>query len=379
MKLRLVFSLYMVLCLFSIKAQITTVGLIGTVQSGGWDSDTDMFQNPDSTHLWTLRIKLVAGEAKFRANDDWAFNWGALTFPSGVGTRDGHNIRLPAGDYSITFNSNTGAYFFKVVSDSSGRQTIYEIYAIEYDKGEWKPLVSEIAVGAIAKDTLRGNMAIWLLKGDNGKAILVDAGFVAQEPRISHIRPDSAIYKMNLKPENITDIILTHPHRDHMGGIHLFPNAMVWMQEDDFNYFVGKAWQVNGFSDGFDKNDVPKIINKNLEGKLTLVKGDSIEILSGIKVFVGSKHTWESQYVLVNGTSGNTIIASDNVWFYANLDYLLPIPHYTFDPVAYVNQMKRMKTLVSDTRLIIPGHDAAVFTKFPKVTEGVVKIEVKKK
>jgi len=26
--------------------------------------------------------------------------------------------------------------------------------------------------------------------------------------------------------------------------------------------------------------------------------------------------------------------------------------------------------------LIIPGHDATVFTKFPKVAEGVVKIEV---
>jgi hypothetical protein len=38
-----------------------------------------------------------------------------------------------------------------------------------------------------------------------------------------------------------------------------------------------------------------------------------------------------------------------------------------------------MKTLVSDVNLIIPGHDAAVFTKFPKVAEGVVKIEVRKK
>ena len=83
--------------------------------------------------------------------------------------------------------------------------------------------------------------------------------------------------------------------------------------------------------------------------------------------------------MLVNGTSGKTIIASDNIWFYANLKYLLPIPHYTFDPIAYVNQMKRMKTLVSDIKLIIPGHDAAVFTNFPKITEGVVKIEISKK
>ncbi len=259
------------------------------------------------------------------------------------------------------------------------QQNIYEIYAIEYEKTDWRPLVSEIAVGATAKDTLQGNMTIWLLKGDNGKKILVDAGFVHQNPHKNYTTPDAVLQKMGLKPEDITDIVLTHPHWDHIGGIHLFPNAMVWLQEADFNYFVGTAWQPKGFADGFDKKDVLKIVQKNLDGKLTLVKGDSIEIMPGIRVFIGSKHTYESQYVLVNGTSGKTIIASDNIWFYANLKYLLPIPHYTFDPVAYVNQMKRMKTLVSDVNLIIPGHDADVFKRFPKVTEGVVKIETGKK
>lgn len=379
MKLRLLFSLPGILLFLGINAQITTVGLIGSVQQGGWDSDTDMKQNPDSLHLWTLRATLIAGEAKFRANNDWAVNWGASTFPSGIGTQDGSNIRLRSGEYSISFNSNTGAYFFEVVPDLNGHQNIYEIYAIEYDKGDWMPLVSEIAVGATSSDTLDANMAIWLLKGDNGKIILVDAGYKPIDPREGYTSPDIALQRIGIKPGDITDIVLTHPHWDHMGGIHLFPNAMVWLQEDDFNYFVGTAWQPNGFSDGFDKNDVIKIINKNLEGKLTLVKGDSIEIIPGIRVFIGSKHTFESQYVLVNGTSGKTIIASDNIWFYANLEYLLPIPHFTFDPVGYVDQMKRMKTLVSDINLIIPGHDAAVFTKFPKVTDGVVKIELKKK
>ncbi len=115
-----------------------------------------------------------------------------------------------------------------------------------------------------------------------------------------------------------------------MGGIHLFPNAMVWMQTDDYNYFVGAAWQPKGFTDGFDKKDVFKIVQKNIDGKLTLVRGDSIEIMPGIRVFIGSKHTYESQYVLVDGTSGKTIIASDNIWFYANLEYLLPITATNF-------------------------------------------------
>jgi glyoxylase-like metal-dependent hydrolase (beta-lactamase superfamily II) len=118
-------------------------------------------------------------------------------------------------------------------------------------------------------------------------------------------------------------------------------------------------------------------VEKSTAGQLTLVKGDSIEIIPGIRVFIGSKHTFESQYVLVNGTSGKTIIASDNVWYYYNFRHLLPIPKYTFNEKAYVNAMIRMKTLVTNTDLIIPGHDALIFSKFTKVADKVVKIEIK--
>ena len=264
---------------------------------------------------------------------------------------------------------------------SYSQNNIYEIFALEFANNNWRALASEIAVGAVTKDTISGNSVIWLLKGKNGRTILVDAGFTdtVQYPQKNYTRPDKVLQKLNIKPEDITDIIVTHPHWDHIGGIDLFPKAMLWMQKEDFNYFVGAAWQQNGFTEGLNKKDVFKILQKNLDGNLTLVKGDSIEIIPGIRVFIGSKHTYESQYVLVDGTSGKTIIASDNIWFYYNLKYLLPIPTYTFDPKAYVKEMKRMKILVSNTDLIIPGHDALVFSKFPKVAEGVVKIEINNK
>ena len=70
--------------------------------------------------------------------------------------------------------------------------------------------------------------------------------------------------KTKYKSPGCTDIILTHPHWDHIGGINLFPNAMVWMQEADFNYFVGGAWQPNGIREGLDSATVFKIIQKNL-------------------------------------------------------------------------------------------------------------------
>ena len=98
--------------LIGAQAQITSVGIIGSATPGGWDTDTDMMQDPNDTSIWTLNIDLVDGEAKFRANDDWTINWGASDFPTGIGTQDGPNIPIVAGNYDVTFNSTTGVYSF---------------------------------------------------------------------------------------------------------------------------------------------------------------------------------------------------------------------------------------------------------------------------
>lgn len=117
MKIRLLFSFFAMILLTSVKAQITTVGLIGSATPGGWDVDTSMVQDINNPDLWTLDILLVDGEAKFRANDDWGINWGDTDFPVGVGLPGGANIPVKGGMTHVTFNSSTGAYYFEYASD----------------------------------------------------------------------------------------------------------------------------------------------------------------------------------------------------------------------------------------------------------------------
>lgn len=95
--------------------EYSTVGIIGDATPGGWADDTDMEKDPNNGALWTLRVILGDGEAKFRAEDDWAVNWGSGDFPVGVGIIDGANIPVTAGEYNITFNSITGAYTFEEI------------------------------------------------------------------------------------------------------------------------------------------------------------------------------------------------------------------------------------------------------------------------
>lgn len=95
----------------------TTIGIIGDATPGGWDNDTDLTQDTDNVHLWSGMVTIKDGEAKFRAENDWADNWGNTTYPSGFGTGGGPNVPVKAGTYFVWFNDATGEYAFMNSAD----------------------------------------------------------------------------------------------------------------------------------------------------------------------------------------------------------------------------------------------------------------------
>ncbi len=260
----------------------------------------------------------------------------------------------------------------------SQNKNVYEVYAIEYTTGSSYTPVKSIALNVTTNDSVLFSDYVWYLRGDNGRRILVDAAYLPDtgklNPRFKRFdRLDADLLKLQLKPDDITDVIITHPHIDHVGGLALFPKAQLWMQKNDYAYYVGDAWQEGADHRGLDKRYVPLLVNANLEGRLHLINGDSVEFIPGIRAFIGSKHTFESQHVLVTTKTDKVMLASDDSWFYYNIEHLVPIV-LTFNPNAYTAALKRMRTLVDNPALIIPGHDSQVMDRFTVVAPGVVKI-----
>src|ERR1700692_267867 len=93
----------------------------------------------------------------------------------------------------------------------------YEVYALKFTS-EGHKSSSAIAIGGSKTDSVTGVFMFWLIKGNNGKNILVDAGFhkdveEAKDYGIkNYVRPDSVLLRLGLKATEITDIILSHPH-----------------------------------------------------------------------------------------------------------------------------------------------------------------------
>src|ERR1035438_7469104 len=68
--------------------------------------------------------------------------------------------------------------------------------------------------------------------------------FFKQWPGIADfVKPSEAVGRLGLKPEDITDLVITHMHWDHADGMDLFPKARIWLQKDELEYYAGAAWQ----------------------------------------------------------------------------------------------------------------------------------------
>jgi glyoxylase-like metal-dependent hydrolase (beta-lactamase superfamily II) len=258
-----------------------------------------------------------------------------------------------------------------VSATSAAQAPEYSVQAIRFANSPGDS-VAEMVMGAPKDEKIDSVYALWLIRG-GGRNILFDSGFHRSRwfklwTIKDYLRPDKAVRLAGVKPEEVTDVVISHAHWDHMGGIDLFPKATVWIQREEFRYYTGEAWQPGGDHGGIDPDDVRELVRINTEGRLRLVDGDDQEIIPGIRAYTGARHTYASQYLRIAGDPP-FVLASDNVYLYRNLTSQSASATFSdADHAANVAAQRRMTELAGSPDRIVPGHDALQFQRFS--TEG---------
>ena len=268
-----------------------------------------------------------------------------------------------------------GLFLAAGISTATGPE--YSIQAIRYASSPGDS-VADLVMGAPKDEKIDTIFAIWLIQG-GGRNILFDSGFHREKwfkywTITDYVRPDEAVQLAGVKPEEITDVVISHAHWDHMGGIGLFPKATVWIQKEEFRYYTGEAWQAGGQHGGIDPEEAQELVRLNTEGRLRLVDGDNVEIFPGIRAYTGARHTYASQYLRVDGNPP-FVLASDNSYLWRNLQERKASATFSgADQPANIKNQARMMELAGSIDRVIPGHDALQFQKFP--TQGrIVRIK----
>jgi glyoxylase-like metal-dependent hydrolase (beta-lactamase superfamily II) len=198
--------------------------------------------------------------------------------------------------------------------------------------------------------------SFWVIKGSD-RLIVVDTGFRSKEKierwRIEKYKdPLDALAEAGIRPEQVTDVVLTHGHWDHIGGIGLFPNARIWINQKELKSL---------------RNPKTGKLPKNLRGaerESRLKVTSSVESIAPQVVVVPvGLHTPGFQYVVVNNNDGIWILASDIAPLYANFERQKPSGQ-TSDPERAVAVQDTMVELVKgDLKRIVPGHEPSIYDK----------------
>ena len=219
-----------------------------------------------------------------------------------------------------------------------------------------------------------------LLESDTRK-ILIDTGMGSKwDEKSKNIYAidekhslSSALSEKGLKPDDITDVILTHLHFDHTGGSTILVNGKLEPAFPNANYFVQKQnfdWARNP-----SDRDKGSYIKDNFlplyeEGILNFIIGNA-DFDDEIKMIVINGHTFGQQMVKISNSSDTFLFCSDLMPFVSHI----PLPYimgYDLQPLVTLEEKKKYLKLALDEKWkLFFGHDAEfAFATVKKFGEG---------
>lgn len=191
-----------------------------------------------------------------------------------------------------------------------------------------------------------GWSSLWLLQ-DDGRRVLVDAGPPAYIPLIH-----AGLAELGLTTSDITDVLVTHLHWDHVGNFTMYPNATTWVGEEEL------AWAA---TQPAGTPFVPDLHVQELRRRTEGVERmrDGQEVLPGITTIPSPGHTPGHLAFHVEAADRAHVFAGDAVKNVFELNTLQV--DSTMDADASRASVDRLRSLMRDTDgLLVPGHDVAL-------------------
>jgi len=230
------------------------------------------------------------------------------------------------------------------------RQTQNFLYADDHD-GEVSPL----------------DFYIFVAQG-GGRTFVIDTGFDpesgAQKNRAAIRSPVDALKSVGIDASSVEDVILTHMHWDHAGGMRYFPKARFHIQDAEMEFCTGRCMCHSVFRKPFNVEHVVYAVRALFDDRLVFHDGD-YTLAPGITVHRIGGHTPGLQVLRIRTKRGHVVLAGDAAHFWENLRKRAPFP-VVADLSATLEGYGKLERLADSADHIIPGHDPLLLESFPK-------------
>lgn len=176
---------------------------------------------------------------------------------------------------------------------------------------------------------------------------------------------------LNIAPDEIKTIILSHMHLDHAGCIEYFPHARFIVHEGEFKACL-MAYATHNNKGPYIYKDIDTWIKMKLNWSFITDEDSDMELFDGLTIInLGRGHCeglLALQLKLKN--TGNVIITSDAI--YSSLNYKgMRLPGLVYDTLGWLAGFKRIEKMARQTHGVIWfGHDMEQFAVLKKSDEG---------
>ena len=197
--------------------------------------------------------------------------------------------------------------------------------------------------------------------------IVLDCGFEPERGERMGRRclcpPAEALARLGIDPAAVELLVISHIHYDHVGNLHLFPNARMPVARSELEFWTADpVAQRPQFAAHADPDGIELLRRAAAEERVDLIE-DRADVAPGITAMRVGGHAPGQLVFEVAGEHGPIVLASDATHYDDELELERPFGIFT-DLADMYRGYATLKRHAASGAAVIPGHDPSVMHWF---------------
>ena len=255
----------------------------------------------------------------------------------------------------------------------------FELFAIKYGRHEGRTGADNFIGGDDLHEASSPlDYFVWVAKRSD-RCFVIDTGFNAraskERGRTLLRTPAQGLAELGIDAAQVDEVILSHLHFDHAGGLDDFPKARFHLQDSEMAFATGRCMCDSFLRHPFDVEDVVGMVRLVYADRAVFHDGYR-EIVPGLSLHHVGGHSAGLQMARVWTKRGWVVIASDASHLYENFLKARPFP-FVYRVDELLKGYKSALDLADSADHVIPGHDPLVMSLYPPLTDALDGIAVR--